>query len=105
MSASGGDPAQRLVTQQNWEDLALAPETLGQVRDIHKELAAADDPGTYRVVFSGPAGTGKTLTATLLGQQFGRDVYRIDLSQVVSKFIGETEKNLEHLLARAEQED
>ncbi len=46
----------------------------------------------YRVLFYGSPGTGKTLTASLLGKQFNKDVYRIDLSQVVSKFIGETEK-------------
>jgi SpoVK/Ycf46/Vps4 family AAA+-type ATPase len=50
-------------------------------------------PG-YRALFYGPPGTGKTLTAALLGQQAGLDVYRIDLSMVVSKYIGETEKNL-----------
>jgi SpoVK/Ycf46/Vps4 family AAA+-type ATPase len=56
----------------------------------------------YRVLFHGPPGTGKTLTATLLGKYTGRDVYRIDLSMVVSKYIGETEKNLENLFAKAE---
>ena len=49
----------------------------------------------YRVLFYGPSGTGKTLTATLIGQQFSKEVYRIDISQMVSKYIGETEKNLE----------
>jgi hypothetical protein len=49
----------------------------------------------YRVLFYGPSGTGKTLTAALLGKQYGKDLYRIDLSRTVSKFIGETEKNLE----------
>ncbi|MCK7559689.1 ATP-binding protein [Chitinophaga sedimenti] len=58
-------------------------------------------PG-YRALFYGPSGTGKTLTATLLGQQFQQEVYRIDLSQVVSKYIGETEKNPEKVFARAE---
>lgn len=58
-------------------------------------------PG-YRALFHGPSGTGKTLTASLLGKHTGRDVYRIDLSQVVSKFIGETEKNLARIFTKAE---
>ncbi|WP_260607570.1 ATP-binding protein [Chitinophaga polysaccharea] len=49
----------------------------------------------------GPPGTGKTFTASLLGKYTGRDVYKIDLSMVVSKYIGETEKNLETLFAKA----
>ena len=59
----------------------------------------------YRVLFHGPPGTGKTLTATLLGKHTKREVYRIDLSMVVSKYIGETEKNLEALFNRAEAKD
>ncbi len=59
----------------------------------------------YRVLFYGPPGTGKTLTANVLGNETGKDVYRIDLSMVVSKYIGETEKNLELLFARAEDKN
>ena len=61
-------------------------------------------PG-YRILFHGPPGTGKTLAATLLGKYTGKDVYKIDLSMVVSKFIGETEKNLSRLFAQAETKD
>jgi ATPase family associated with various cellular activities (AAA) len=56
----------------------------------------------YRALFYGPPGTGKTLTAGILGNELSKDVYRIDISMVVSKYIGETEKNLELLFARAE---
>jgi hypothetical protein len=59
----------------------------------------------FRVLFYGPPGTGKTLTAKVLGHETGKDVYKIDLSMVVSKYIGETEKNLEMIFARAEQKD
>jgi SpoVK/Ycf46/Vps4 family AAA+-type ATPase len=59
----------------------------------------------YRVLFYGPPGTGKTLTATVLGNETGKEVYKIDLSMIVSKYIGETEKNLELLFARAEDKD
>jgi SpoVK/Ycf46/Vps4 family AAA+-type ATPase len=57
------------------------------------------------VLFYGPPGTGKTLTASLLGKMFNLDVYRIDLSMVISKYIGETEKNLEKVFKRAENKN
>jgi SpoVK/Ycf46/Vps4 family AAA+-type ATPase len=57
-------------------------------------------PG-YRALFYGPPGTGKTLTATLLGKYTGRKVFCVDLSTVVSKYIGETEKNLANLFDKA----
>lgn len=56
----------------------------------------------YRALFFGPPGTGKTLTAGILGNELEKEVYKIDISMVVSKYIGETEKNLELLFARAE---
>jgi AAA+ superfamily predicted ATPase len=59
----------------------------------------------YKVLFYGPPGTGKTLIAGILGNETGKDVYRIDISMVVSKYIGETEKNLEILFARAEDKN
>ena len=55
-----------------------------------------------RILFVGAPGTGKKTLASLIGEQLGTDVYRIDLSIVVSKYIGETEKNLELVFARAE---
>lgn len=61
-------------------------------------------PG-YRSLFYGPSGTGKTFTATLLGREFNREVYKIDLSLVVSKYIGETEKNLEKIFIQAENKN
>ena len=56
----------------------------------------------YRSLFYGPPGTGKTLTATLIGKHNQMDVYRIDLSMIVSKYIGETEKNLAYVFDLAE---
>jgi SpoVK/Ycf46/Vps4 family AAA+-type ATPase len=61
-------------------------------------------PG-YRALFYGPPGTGKTLTATLLGKYTGKEVFRIDLSRVISKYIGETEKNLSKLFDKAENKN
>lgn len=106
-------PARKLNTEMDWQDVVLNHQTRQQVNDImmwmeHNHKLISDEnlgrkvkPG-YRVLFYGPSGTGKTLTASLLGKQFDRDVYRIDLSQIVSKYIGETEKNLESVFRKAE---
>lgn len=107
-------PAQLLETEMEWEDLVLNSETSTQIQELQAWITHGNTllydwgmykkikPG-YRVLFHGPSGTGKTLTASLLGKYTGKDVYRIDLSMVVSKFIGETEKNLANLLATAEK--
>jgi len=109
-------PAKRVETTMLWEDVVLHPRTLQQIQDIStwlefyprlmedENLQRKIKPG-YRVLFYGPPGTGKTLTAALLGKQFGKEVYRIDLSQIVSKFIGETEKNLEGVFKKAESKN
>jgi hypothetical protein len=98
-------PAQRLETRLTWDDLVLHPGTRAQVAEIeawvrHGPTLMEDwgmgrvlRPG-YRSLFYGPPGTGKTMTATLIGKATDRPVYRVDLSLVVSKYIGETEKNL-----------
>lgn len=98
-------PAQRISTTLNWDDVVLDENVCNQVDEIRAWLQHGDTllntwglagkikPG-YRALFYGPPGTGKTLTATLIGKAAKRDVYKIDLSSVVSKYIGETEKNL-----------
>jgi hypothetical protein len=109
-------PAKQINTAMDWDDLVLRPATQSYIHDIriwlkhHHELHS--DPVIsrklkrgYRALFYGPPGTGKTLTASLLGKQFDKEVYRIDLSQVVSKYIGETEKNLEKVFAKAENKN
>lgn len=106
-------PAERIATQLEWDDLILHPNTLYQIRDLENWMrwneTLMNDWGMkkhvkqgYRSLFYGPPGTGKTLTATLLGKSTGKDVYRVDLSQTVSKYIGETEKNLSKLFDKAE---
>lgn len=106
-------PAKLIETQMDWEDLVLDPYTMDHVLEIKAWIKFGDlllydlglgkklKPG-YRSLFYGPSGTGKTLTATLLGKVTNRDVYRIDLSMVISKYIGETEKNLEKVFQQAE---
>ncbi|MEO5889174.1 MAG: ATP-binding protein [Ferruginibacter sp.] len=109
-------PAKLVTTKMNWEDLVLHSFTGEQIEDVkrwfrfHHVLEA--DPNLsrkinngYRVLFHGPPGTGKTLTAGLMGKEFKKDVYRVDLSQIVSKYIGETEKNLSKIFDRAEHKD
>lgn len=105
-------PAKRITTGMQWDDLVLNAYTYNLIDDVRlwlqhgatlmqdAELGKKLKPG-YRVLFHGPPGTGKTLTAALLGKQFNLDVYRVDLSLVVSKYIGETEKNLEKVFAKA----
>jgi len=109
-------PAQRIETQLKWEDLVLDAQTRVDLDEIGSWIEHGDrllgewgmkkylKPG-YRALFFGPSGTGKTLAASLLGKQTSRDVYRIDLSMIVSKFIGETEKNLARIFDQAEDKD
>lgn len=106
-------PAKLITSSLSWDDLVLAPEVMDEIQVIGTwlqrgavlmnewGLARSVKPG-YRALFHGPPGTGKTLTATLLGQMAGADVYRIDLSMVVSKYIGETEKNLARVFDQAQ---
>ncbi len=109
-------PARRLRSGLNWDDLILPREVthgldhvtawLDNRRTILEDWGMAARLGEgFKTLFYGPPGTGKTLTATLLGQRTGLEVYRIDLSMVVSKYIGETEKNLAQVFDMAEQRD
>ncbi len=107
--------AERIESQVGWDDLVLPREQLAQLHDIAAHVREA-----WRVhqvwgwakkgarglgaasLFAGPSGTGKTLAAEVLAGALALDLYRIDLSQVVSKYIGETEKNLARIFAAAE---
>jgi hypothetical protein len=106
-------PAQKIETDRDWDELILPHDTRKDIEDIiawlkHEKLVMHEwrlgeklSPG-FRCLFHGAPGTGKTFTATLLGKATGRDVYRIDLSMVVSKYIGETEKNLKVVFDKAQ---
>ncbi|NJO15942.1 MAG: ATP-binding protein [Thioploca sp.] len=115
-SFSTAFPAEYIETKMDWDDLVLDPTTLRQIHDIENWIKHNDtllyDWGLhkrikfgYRALFYGPPGTGKTLTTALLGKQTGKAVFRIDLSRVISKYIGETEKNLSRLFDKAENRD
>ncbi|HAE59520.1 MAG TPA: AAA family ATPase [Anaerolineae bacterium] len=106
-------PARFIETQLSWDDLVLQNGTRKQIEEIKTwvehgqtlmedwDMARKLRPG-YRSLFYGPPGTGKTMTACLLGKSTGRDVYKVDLSLIVSKYIGETEKNLGKVFDQAQ---
>ena len=108
-----GFPAKLITTPLEWEDIVLDYQTYEALEEIntwikHQHTIMEDwglkrilKPG-YRALFYGPPGTGKTLAATLLGKKNNMDVYRVDLSMIVSKYIGETEKNLAKVFDLAE---
>lgn len=105
-------PVKRIATALSWDDLVLHPNTLRRVKELeysiqHSETKLTDwtreqtVPNGNHCLFYGPMGTGKTSTACLLGKSIGRAVYRVDLSRVVSKYIGATEKNLAKVFEQA----
>jgi hypothetical protein len=105
--------ALRLPPVDGWSDLAVGAETAEELlllesrcrnRERLPARLADDGPGV-RALFTGPSGTGKTLAARVLGAELGLDVYRLDLAAVVNKYLGETEKNLAGVFARAEELD
>lgn len=106
-------PARLIETKLEWQHLVLPSFTLGQLEEVKHWILYGDQllrdwemdsklqPG-FTSLFHGPPGTGKTLAACLLGKHCGCDVYKIDLSMIVSKYIGETEKNLAKIFDMAE---
>lgn len=111
-----------LATRQEaagaWNQLVVNAMTATKLRELelrcrHRErllehlaptFQAATSSGV-RALFTGGSGTGKTLAAKILAAELGMDLYRVDLSAVVNKYIGETEKNLHRVLSRAEELD
>jgi hypothetical protein len=106
-------PAHLIETKLSWDNLVLPAYTLDQLSEINDWINYGDTllvdwgmnqklkPG-FTSLFYGPPGTGKTFSACLLGKQCNCDVYRIDLSLIISKYIGETEKNLAKIFDMAE---
>lgn len=109
-------PAKLIETDLEWDDLVLPRKALDQIEEIETWIKHGDRlmddwelrkklrPG-IRALFYGPPGTGKTMTSCLLGKLTERDVYRIDLSMVISKYIGETEENLGKVFNQAENKN
>jgi SpoVK/Ycf46/Vps4 family AAA+-type ATPase len=90
------------TTALEWPDLVVDPHTTEKIQEI---LDRIKQGGGLRCLFYGPSGTGKTLTALLLGKSSGLEVYRIDLSKVVSKYIGETEKNISAIFNQSQNKN
>ena len=107
--------AQVILTRHRWEDLVLPvqqKEVLGEICSRFNNAHVVYDDwgflsGSLRgrglnILFAGPSGTGKTMSAEVIAGELGIDLYKIDLSTVVSKYIGETEKNLDVVFREAE---
>ncbi len=109
-------PAELLQTHRSWTDLILPEPTLKEIQGIESWYNSSRilmeewgmqkklKPG-FRVLFYGEPGTGKTLAASLLGKYIQRPVFRVDVSMLVSKYIGETEKQLAKLFDKAENKN
>tara|TARA_B100001059_G_scaffold100683_1_gene100432 strand:+ start:95579 stop:96934 length:1356 start_codon:yes stop_codon:yes gene_type:complete len=115
-SYSSAFPANLITTDLDWSDLVLENHVFDEIDIIDTWLKNKNDISQnkllskkinkgYKCLFFGPPGTGKTLSASLLGKKNYLDVYRVDLSQVVSKYIGETEKNLGSIFDIAENKN
>jgi SpoVK/Ycf46/Vps4 family AAA+-type ATPase len=111
-----GDMARRISVSTTWKDLVLSPEDLSRVQEfISRKLYATqvfEDWGYGARVgygkgmialFSGPPGTGKTMLAGLIANTLDLDMYQVDLASVVSKWVGETEKQLAKVFDQAER--
>ncbi|HXB07698.1 MAG TPA: AAA family ATPase, partial [Puia sp.] len=95
--------SQLVISDQLNNDFEHLLDWIKHKKTVEKKMV--DGKKGYRCLFHGPSGTGKTFATCILGKETGKQVYRVDLSLVVSKFIGETEKNLELVFARAENKD
>ncbi|MBA3460528.1 MAG: ATP-binding protein [Deltaproteobacteria bacterium] len=107
--------AQRVEVTQSWDDLVLPEDQLDLIREllarvrerrlVYEQWGFSTKLGKglgVSALFSGPPGTGKTMAASLVAKDLGLQLYRVDLAQMVSKWIGETEKNLAQLFDAAE---
>ncbi len=110
---SSSFPAIRLTTSLDWDDTVFDKNVIQEINHIKSWIKHESDimksweldkylKRGYRVLFYGPPGTGKSMTAAILGKSNDMDVYRVDLSAMISKYIGETEKNLSKLFDMAE---
>jgi SpoVK/Ycf46/Vps4 family AAA+-type ATPase len=107
--------ARKITPHYTWGDIVLPPDPMRQLREICNQVKyrarVLDEWGFDRklslgkglnVLFAGPSGTGKTMAAEIMAGELELDLYRIDLSTVISKYIGETEKNLARIFDEAE---
>jgi len=106
--------AQKIETRFTWDDIVLPPDRLAQLREISAQVlyqhVVYDEWGFasktslgrgVNALFAGQSGTGKTMAAEIIAHDLGLELYKIDLSGLVSKYIGETEKNLSRVFDEA----
>jgi hypothetical protein len=104
--------ARRVRPRRSWNDIVVSPDRLSLLRGIavrYRKAATVYDEWGFDAIpsrgvvalFSGPSGTGKTLAAEIIAGELGLDLFKLDLSAIVSKYIGETEKNLDALFEAA----
>jgi Winged helix domain, variant/ATPase family associated with various cellular activities (AAA) len=107
--------ARKIEPVHSWDQIVLPADTLAQLREMCEQVVyrhrVLDEWGfgsrlsvgkAVTALFVGPPGTGKTMAADIIAHELGLDLYKIDLSGVVSKYIGETEKNLRRIFSAAE---
>jgi len=110
-----GTLVERLSVEDEWDDMVLSPETRDQLQALVARVRHAwtvfEDwkfprqtarGGGVAALLSGPPGTGKSMVAGIIARELGRELYRVDLSQVISKWVGETEKQLSAVFDAAE---
>jgi AAA+ superfamily predicted ATPase len=99
-------PAEEVYCSMDWEDMVMDELTSTRLRYLMNNITHGEllnDNGLKRLaLFYGPAGTGKTTSAAIIGKMCNKPVFKIETSQVVSKYIGETEKNLARVFDRAQ---
>ncbi|MCX6317019.1 MAG: ATP-binding protein [Bacteroidetes bacterium] len=108
--------AQRIIPEAGWDDIVLPDAQRNMLQEIAVQVrhrnkvyhtwgfAGKSSRGLgISTLFAGESGTGKTMAAEVLANELGLDLYRIDLSKVVNKYIGETEKNLKKIFDAAEE--
>ncbi len=106
---------QKIQPRYSWEDIVLPPELLAQLQEIinsvkHRHIvydqwgfgSKLSSGKGLNALFAGSSGTGKTMAAEVMAHELSLDLYKIDLSQIVSKYIGETEKNLDRVFREAQ---
>jgi hypothetical protein len=111
-----GELCQRIPAAADWRDIVLPPEVRRRLEELCQQArlqqVVLDEGGFGRhlprgrgatALFCGASGTGKTLAASIIAHELRREMYRIDLARVVSKYIGETEKNLREIFHEAER--
>ncbi|HEY9230589.1 MAG TPA: AAA family ATPase, partial [Blastocatellia bacterium] len=113
-----GALARKIEPQSTWQEIILPPDETAQLGEIcdqarQREKVYGEWGFTRKLslgkginaLFFGPPGTGKTMAAEVIANELRLDLYKIDLSQIVSKYIGETEKNLHQIFKQAEASD